>query len=527
MLGLRRAPCEAGVIAAVPVASGCAERSKPWVLAATILGSSMASIDGTAVNIALPVIERDLGASVAAMQWVINAYSLMLAALMLIGGSAGDRYGRRKVFLSGVAIFTAASICCGGATSATALVLARSVQGVGGALLIPSNLAIIGATFSEQERGRAIGTWAAFAAVTAALGPVLGGWLADAVSWRAIFLVNAPLALVTALITLRHMPESRDHHAPPRLDWRGTVLAACALAAIAFGLIQSSDLGWRHPAVLTALILGPVLFAAFLRMQARSDAPLVPLSLFRSASFSGVNMLTLLLYAALGGVFFLLPFDLIQARGYTAVSAGAAFLPFTVIIGALSRWSGGLMDRFGARGPLILGPLIAALGFALLARPGLAGSYWIDFFPPMAVLGLGMAISIAPLTTTVLNAVGEDRAGIASGINNAVSEVASLLAVALFGAVGLAVFGRALDAEMATLALSPAALGVLDIARDTLAAVAIPDTVSAEDGRLVAELIGSSFLKSFRLLMIAASMLALASALCAALTIAPTPSRRG
>jgi hypothetical protein len=323
------------------------------------------------------------------------------------------------------------------------------------------------------------------------------------------------------------MPESRDHHAPPRLDWRGTVLAACALAAIAFGLIQSSDLGWRHPAVLTALILGPVLFAAFLRMQARSDAPLVPLSLFRSASFSGVNMLTLLLYAALGGVFFLLPFDLIQARGYTAVSAGAAFLPFTVIIGALSRWSGGLMDRFGARGPLILGPLIAALGFALLARPGLAGSYWIDFFPPMAVLGLGMAISIAPLTTTVLNAVGEDRAGIASGINNAVSEVASLLAVALFGAVGLAVFGRALDAEMATLALSPAALGVLDIARDTLAAVAIPDTVSAEDGRLVAELIGSSFLKSFRLLMIAASVLAIASALCAALTIAPTPSRHG
>jgi EmrB/QacA subfamily drug resistance transporter len=527
MLGLRRAPCEAGVIAAVPVASGCAERSKPWVLAATILGYSMASIDGTAVNVALPVIERDLGASVTAMQWVINAYSLMLAALMLIGGSAGDRYGRRRVFLSGVAIFTAASICCGGATSATALVLARSVQGVGGALLIPSNLAIIGATFGEQERGRAIGTWAAFAAVTAALGPVLGGWLADTVSWRAIFLVNAPLALVTALITLRHMPESRDRHAPPRLDWRGTVLAACALAAIAFGLIQSSDLGWRHPAVLTALILGPILFAAFLRMQARSDAPLVPLSLFRSVNFSGVNMLTLLLYAALSGVFFLLPFDLIQARGYTAVSAGAAFLPFTVIIGALSRWSGGLMDRFGARGPLILGPLIAALGFALLARPGIAGSYWIDFFPPMAVLGLGMAISIAPLTTTVMNAVGEDRAGIASGINNAVSEVASLLAVALFGAVGLAVFGRALDAEMTTLALSPAALGVLDIARDTLAAVAIPDTVSAEDGRLVAELIGSSFLKSFRLLMIAASVLAIASSLCAALTIAPTPSRHG
>jgi EmrB/QacA subfamily drug resistance transporter len=527
MLGPRRAPCDAGVIASVVVASGCAERSKPWVLAATILGSSMASIDGTAVNVALPVIERDLGASVSAMQWVINAYSLMLAALMLIGGSAGDRFGRRRVFLIGIAIFTAASVCCGLAASAPALVLARGVQGVGGALLIPSNLAIIGATFNETERGKAIGIWAAFAAITAALGPVLGGWLADAVSWRAIFFVNVPLALVTVLVTLRHMPESRDRQAPRRLDWRGTVLAAGALAAVAFGLIQSSELGWRHPSVLTALILGPVLMVAFLRAQARSETPLVPLSLFRSTSFSGVNLLTLLLYAALGGVFFLLPFDLIQVQGYAAVSAGAAFLPLTIIIGALSRWSGGLIDRFGARLPLILGPLIAALGFALLAKPGIGGSYWVDFFPPMVVLGLGMAVSIAPLTTTVMNAVGEDRIGIASGINNAVSEVASLLAVALFGAVGLAVFGRTLDAQMATLSLSPAAVGVLDAARDTLAAVAIPDSVTAEDSRVVAELIGSSFLRGFRLLMLAASALAVASALCAALMIAPAPPRRG
>src|ERR1700730_2149445 len=258
MLGSRRAPCDAGVIASVVVASGCAERSKPWVLAATILGSGMASIDGTAVNVALPVIERDLGASVTAMQWVINAYSLMLAALMLIGGSAGDRFGRRRGFLIGIAIFTAASVCCGLAASAPALVLARGVQGVGGALLIPSNLAIIGATFGENERGKAIGTWAAFAAITAALGPVLGGWLADALSWRAIFFVNVPLALVTVLVTLRHMPESRDRQAPRRLDWRGTVLAAGALAATAFGLIQSSELGWRHPSGLDAPILGPL-----------------------------------------------------------------------------------------------------------------------------------------------------------------------------------------------------------------------------------------------------------------------------
>ena len=527
MLGPRRALCDAGVIASTPVVSGCVERSKPWVLAATILGSSMASIDSTAVNVALPVIERDLNASVTAMQWVINAYSLMLAALMLIGGSAGDRFGRRRVFMIGVAIFTAASVCCGLAASAPELVLARGVQGVGGALLIPNNLAIIGAIFSERERGRAIGTWAAFAAITAALGPVLGGWLADTVSWRAIFFVNVPLAVVTTLITVRHMPETRDRRAGRRLDWRGTLLAACALAAISYGLIQSSTLGWRQPMVLIALSTGVLLFAVFLRAQAQSDAPLVPLSLFRSTSFSGVNLLTLLLYAALSGAFFLLPFDLIQVQSYTAVSAGAAFLPFTVIIGALSRWSGSLIDRFGARRPLIVGPLIASLGFALLARPGIGGSYWMDFFPPMAVLGLGMAVSIAPLTTTVMNAVGEDRTGVASGINNAVSEIASLLAVALFGAVGLAVFSRTLDAQMATLTLPPAALGFIESARDTLAAIAIPDTVTAENHRVVAEIIGSSFLKSFRLLMLAAAALALASALCAALMIARAPSRRG
>jgi EmrB/QacA subfamily drug resistance transporter len=478
------------------------------VLAATILGSSMASLDATAVNVALPLIERDLGASLTAMQWEINAYSLMLAALMLIGGSAGDRFGRRHVFMIGLATFTAASVCCGCATSAAALVLARAVQGVGGALLIPSNLAIIGATFGEKERGRAIGTWAAFAAITAALGPVLGGWLADAVSWRAIFFVNVPLALVTALITSRHMPETRDRSTGRSLDWRGTLLAVSALAAIAFGIIQSSALGWRHPTVLIALALGILLFAAFLRAQAKSKAPLVPLSLFRSARFSGVNLLTLLLYAALAGAFFLLPFDLIQARGYTAVEAGAAFLPCTVIIGALSRWSGSLIDRFGARGPLILGPLIASLGFALLARPGIGGSYWVDFFAPMAALGLGMAVTIAPLTTAVMNAVGEDRMGVASGINNAVSEVASLLAVALFGAVGLALFSSALDRETANLALSPAAAGILERARDTLTAVALPDTITAEDRRVVA------------------AALAFLSALCAALTIAPAPSRR-
>jgi EmrB/QacA subfamily drug resistance transporter len=522
-------PCEEAAIRAMPAGAPSAPASKPWILAVTILASTMAYIDESVVNVALPAIEADLQASVTVMQWIINAYTLWLSALILVGGAAGDRFGRRRVFLTGIAVFALASLGCGLARGAVELIVARSLQGVGAALLIPCSLAILGAAFAETERGRAIGTWAGFSAIAGAAGPLLGGFIVDHVTWRWIFLINPFVALAALWIALRHVPESRDPEAAPGVDWPGALLALGGLGGVVFGLIASSDLGWRVPAVIGATALGCLLLAAFVLVERRSHSPMMPPDLFRSRTFTGVNLLTLLLYAALGGAFFFLPFDLIQVHLYTATAAGAVFLPFTLIMGALSRWSGGLLDRFGARRPLMIGPCVAALGFALLAAAGSDGPFWATFLLPMTILGLGMAITVAPLTTTVINAVPAHRVGVASGVNNAVASVAALLAVALFGAVALAAYDRALDRRLAAMPVSAEVRRAVESARSQFVLEPALAAVRADDRPVAERIVRSSLADSIRVVMLLAAALALAGAACSAVAIrsergSPRPS---
>jgi EmrB/QacA subfamily drug resistance transporter len=500
-------------------AAGCPKRSRPWVLAATILGSSTAFIDGSVVSVALPAMQADLAAPVSEAQWIVNAYMLLLGALILIGGAAGDHFGRRLIFVIGVLVFTGASVACGFAPNAAALIVARAVQGAGAALLVPTSLAIISAAFPEKERGRAIGTWAGASALTTALGPVLGGWLADAWSWRAIFFINVPVAALALAITVWHMPESHDRDAGPHLDWTGAVLAVVGLGSLTYGLTLASDLSWSDPKVIAALIVGAAVLGTFVWFEGRTRTPMMPLQLFRGADFSGANAITLLLYFALAGAFFFLPFNLIRIQGYPAALAGAAFLPMSLIMGVLSRWSGGLIERHGARRLLMVGPAIAAVGFALFAVPGIGGSYWTTFFPPMAVLGFGMAIAVAPLTTTVMRGARERYAGVASGVNNATARVAGLLAVALLGSIAVGLFARTVNERMDRLQVSHEVRSALQAEVPRLAEAAVPKNVAPAQRPALERALRESFVHSFRVVSLIAAALAALSAAVAWLTI--------
>jgi EmrB/QacA subfamily drug resistance transporter len=443
MVGFIRPPCDAGVIRAIPVFDAAlSQRRKRLTLAATICGSSMAFVDGSVVNIALPAIQHTLHATVASTQWIVNAYLLLLGALVLVGGAAADLYGRRRIFLLGIAVFTTASITCGLSPNITALVVSRAIQGVGAALLTPASLAMLGATFNEHERSHAIGIWAGAGALTSAVGPLLGGWLVDQVSWRAIFLLNVPLAIVAAGLAAGFACESRDGNAKS-LDWAGAATVAVGLAAITWGLGAIPASGFYDKTVFGALGVGAVFLLLFLAIEARSgERVMMPVSLYESRNFSAANALTLLLYFALGGALYYLPFGLIRLGGYSATEAGAALLPFALIMGFGASFAGMLSDRFGPRLSLTFGPIIAACGLALLAFANLRQSYWAGVFPAICVFGIGMTITVPPLTSTVMSSVGEAHAGIASGVNNAVARVAGLFAVAALGAVLFASFSH-------------------------------------------------------------------------------------
>jgi EmrB/QacA subfamily drug resistance transporter len=472
----------------------------------------MAFIDGTVVNVALPALQSNLNATAVDLQWVIEAYSLLLSAFVLVGGSLGDHYGRRRVFLLGVAIFASASVACGFTADIRQLIAARALQGFGAALLIPGSLAIISNSFSENERGRAIGTWSGFSAITTGIGPVIGGWLIEHVSWRAVFFINLPIALLVILIALRHVADTSDKE-NTRVDWLGAILAATGLGALVYGLIESSQLGFSDRWVVFVLIAAGVLLIVFLFVEARISQPMLPLALFRVRTFTGANLLTFLLYAALGGTLFFLPLNLIQIQHYSATAAGAALLPFILVISFLSRWSGGLVVRYGAKLPLIVGPLIVAFGYLLFIRPSVGGSYWTNFFPPILILGLGMAVSVAPLTTTVMNSVAQNRAGLASGVNNAVARTAGLLAIAVLGIVMLHVFNDRLDQRLAEMKLPASVSQSLQSERAKLADMMVPKDQDPATQQMIRRAIDEAFLSGFRAVMAIGAALAVASAI--------------
>lgn len=455
-----------------------------WVLLATVLGSGLAMLDATVVNIALPTIGKDFGAGLSSLQWVVNAYTLTLAGFLLLGGALGDLYGRRRVFLLGVAWFAAASVLCAIAPGTEALIAARALQGMGAALLTPGSLAILEASFVQEDRAAAIGAWSGLGGIMTAIGPFLGGWLVQSASWRWIFLINLPFAAVVLIVGFRHVPETRNEQAERRIDILGAILAVLGLAGVVGGLTSGPEAGWTTPSALIPLVAGTILLVAFVRVEQRTTHPLVPLGIFSSTQFTSANLVTFVVYAALAGSFFLLPIQLQTVVGFSPIASGAALLPITVIMLFGSARAGRLATRIGPRIPMTVGPIIAGVGLILMVRIGPSSSYWADVLPGVIVFGCGLALTVAPLTATVLGAAPERYAGVASAVNNDVARTAGLIAVAVLpplAGISNADFGNATDFSDG-FQLAMVIAGAMLIAGGVLAWVTIRRPLAAAEG---------------------------------------------
>jgi MFS family permease len=489
--------------------AGQTEFAAVWALVSAILASSMAFIGQSALNVALPAIQSSLQARGSELLWIINGYTLMLAAFILVGGSLGDRLGRKKVFMIGIALFALSSLACGFATSVGFLIVARIVQGIGGALMVPGSLAIISAAYSPERRGGAIGTWSAVTTIATVAGPVVGGFLAEAGLWRVVFFINIPIAAAALIILSRRVPESRNEE------------------ALAYGFLAAPDFGFDAPRIFIALGLGVVFLVLFLLVENRSRNPMVRLTLFQSRSFSGANLLTLFLYGALAAYSLFLSLNVIQVQGYRESLAGFAFLPFVLILAGMSRWTGRLADRTGPRPWLILGPAIVGVGFFLTALVGLTEGprdYWTSYFPGIAVFGIGMGFTVAPLTTTVMTSVDTRFAGTASGINNATSRVAGVLAIAVLGSVALFTFTGRVESIADAAGLGHAARAALMDEAANLGNASVPPQVPEALAAEVGRSLKIAFVHSFRIIMFVCSGLAWLSAVMAALFIEKNPA---
>lgn len=497
-------------------------RCERWVMVASITASAMAFIDGTALNVAMPAIQSDLQAGGSEILWFVNAYLLMLAALILPGGAVGDILGRRRVFSVGITLFVVASLFCGFAPTTSLLIAGRAVQGIGGAIMIPGSLAMIAAVFPSRTRGRAIGTWSGVAALVTMIGPLLGGYLADLGQWRLIFFLNIPMGALALFALQTRVTERQDYPRDRRVDWVGAALAVIGLGGITYGFIDMPARGFTHPLVIGTMFAGALALILFVVWQAKARRPMMPLHLFRVRTFSGANLLTLMLYGAISVATFFMSLNFVQAQGYSQTQAGLAFFPFAIAIVVLSRWAGSLADKLGPRLLLVTGPLLVAVGMYLTSRVGLTdgfADYWVNFFPGLGFMGLGMGLTVAPLTTAAMGSVAESSAGTASGINNAVSRAAAVLAMAIVGAAAILQFGAHLEEQFEATSFPASHRAAMLDAAAQMGDARVPAGIPVDQQAAAAHMLRSGFAEVCADVMLWSAVLAVVAALLAAWTI--------